>query len=81
MTLNPVDALGLTQDLGTVEVGKLADLVVLSKDPLADIRNTTSLKYVIKNGRVYDAATLDEVWPRRVPARPMAALTMWRIGR
>lgn len=81
MTLNPVDALGLTQDLGTVEVGKLADLVVLSKDPLADIRNTTSLKYVIKNGRVYGAAALDEVWPRRMPTRPMAAFTMWRIGR
>jgi hypothetical protein len=45
-------------------VGKLADLQVLDRNPLADIRNTNSIRYVMKNGRLYDGNTLDEVWPR-----------------
>lgn len=56
-------SLGLDGDLGSLEVGKLADILVLEKDPLEDLRNTNSLTHVIKNGRVYLADTLDEVWP------------------
>ena len=40
-----------------------SDLIILNKNPIDDIRNTNSLYYVIKNGRVYDAETLDEVYP------------------
>ena len=49
----------------------MADIIVLDKNPLADIRNTMSLHYVMKNGRLYDANTLDEVWPnqRTLPAQ------------
>ena len=44
-----------------------ADLLILDRDPLADICNTRSLSFVMQNGRLYDAATLDEQWPRRKP--------------
>ena len=63
-TYNGADAIGLLKDIGTLEPGKLADLQVLDKNPLEDIKNTNSIKYVMKNGRLYDGNTLDEVWPR-----------------
>lgn len=44
--------------------GKLADLLVLEKNPLEDILNTTSLRWVMKGGRLYEADTLDELWPK-----------------
>jgi Tol biopolymer transport system component len=69
-TLYGAEAIGLAQDLGSLEPGKLADLVVLSKDPLADIQNTTSVRYVMKNGRLFEGDTLNEVWPRRKTAGP-----------
>jgi hypothetical protein len=63
-TYNGADAIGLLKDIGTLEAGKLADLQVLDKNPLEDIKNTNTIKYVMKNGRLYDGNTLDEVWPR-----------------
>ena len=62
-TLNGAEAIGLAQDLGSIEPGKLADLVVLSKDPLQDIQNTTSIRYVMKNGELFEGDTLNQVWP------------------
>ena len=69
-TLHGADAIGLAKDLGSLEVGKLADLQVLDRNPLVDIRNTNSIRYVMKNGRLYDGNTLDEVWPRVKPLPP-----------
>jgi len=63
-TYNGADAIGLLKDIGTLEPGKLADLQVLDRNPLEDIKNTNTIKYVMKNGRLYDGNTLDEVWPR-----------------
>lgn len=62
-TLNGADAIGAGAELGSLEVGKLADLQVLDRNPLTDIRNSTSLRYVMKNGRLYDANTLDQIAP------------------
>ncbi len=53
--------LGMDRRLGSIEVGKLADLIVLEKNPLEDIRNSRTVLYTMVNGRVYDAATMDQI--------------------
>ncbi len=63
-TIFGAQAIGMDQDLGSLEPGKLADLIVLDQNPLDDIHNTTAIHYVMKNGRLYDGETLDEVYPR-----------------
>jgi Tol biopolymer transport system component len=66
-SLHGAHFLGVEKDLGSITVGKLGDLMVLDADPLADIRNTAKISYVMKAGRVWQASTLDEVWPTKKP--------------
>lgn len=66
-TIQPAHFLGADRDLGSLLPGKLADLLVLNSNPLDNIRNTTDALYVMQDGVLYDAATLDEVWPQRKP--------------
>ena len=60
-TLNPAKMWRATDSLGTVAPGKLADLVLLDANPLADITNTTTIHAVVANGRYFDRAALDSV--------------------
>lgn len=60
-TIDGARYLGLDHDIGSIEPGKLGDLIVLDADPLADIHNTKSVGTVVLNGRVYDAKTLDQL--------------------
>ena len=69
-TTVPAAHLGFADDLGSLEVGKLADLVVMREDPLEDIRNTDAIEYVMLNGRLYEADTLDEVVTGDTAATP-----------
>lgn len=64
-TLIGAEAIGLDGDLGSIEVGKLADLVILDGNPLEDLRNTNTVTHVMMNGRLYEADTLNEIYPRQ----------------
>lgn len=67
-TIHGAKAIGLQKDLGSLEAGKLADLVILDKNPLTNIRHTDAIYQVMKNGRLYEGSSLDEVYPRKQKA-------------
>jgi imidazolonepropionase-like amidohydrolase/Tol biopolymer transport system component len=60
-TINAATSLGLDNWIGSLQPGKLADLLVMDKNPLDDIRNTETIKYTMVNGRLYDAESMNEV--------------------
>jgi imidazolonepropionase-like amidohydrolase/Tol biopolymer transport system component len=60
-TMNGAHYIGMDDQIGSLEAGKLADIVVMDKNPLEDIRNTESIRYVMVNGRLYDAETMNEI--------------------
>jgi Tol biopolymer transport system component len=70
-TIGSSKTIGRDSELGSLEPGKFADLLILDKDPLLDIHNTLSIREVMKNGRLYDALTLDEVWPAQRTRKPL----------
>jgi imidazolonepropionase-like amidohydrolase len=64
-TSTAAEIIGMEDDIGTLEAGKLADLIVLDRNPLDDLRNTNSIRYVMKAGTLWEGDTMDEVWPNK----------------
>ncbi|MEO6446652.1 MAG: amidohydrolase family protein [Gemmatimonadaceae bacterium] len=62
-TLYGAESIGYGAELGSLEPGKFADLVVLDANPLDDIKHSVEIRYVMKNGELFDGATLDRIWP------------------
>ncbi len=76
-TINPAKSLGLNKWIGSLEVGKLADLLVVDKNPLEDIRNTETIKYTMINGRLYDAEQMNETGNYNKPRKKF----YWETGK
>jgi imidazolonepropionase-like amidohydrolase/Tol biopolymer transport system component len=68
-TINVATGMGMAADFGSLEVGKVADLLVLDADPLDDIRNSTAIQYVMQAGSLYEGDSLDMIWPREEALR------------
>jgi dipeptidyl aminopeptidase/acylaminoacyl peptidase len=66
-TLDGAKMIGIDKDVGSIETGKLADLVILNGNPLDNIRESANIAYVMKGGRLYRGDNLDEVWPQAKP--------------
>ena len=75
-TIVPAKSLGMAKDIGSLEVGKLADLVVLDADPSADIRNSEKVAKVMLGGRLYDSTTMNEEVTGTAKRRPY----FWQSG-
>jgi len=66
--------LGMANDLGSLEPGKLADLLILKANPLEDIHNTDEIADIVINGRLFDAGTLSE----RITGNRLAPAFWWQ---
>ena len=75
-TVNGSKIVGRPDDLGSIEPGKLADLVIMDKNPLDDIHNTNTIHWVMKNGELFEGDTLNQVWPEQKEAGAVVFLEL-----
>ena len=73
-TVNGAHIVGRPAEIGSIEPGKLADLVIFDKSPLDDIHNTNTIRWVMKNGELFEGDTLDQVWPEE---KKLETLFFW----
>jgi len=73
-TVNGSHIVGRPAEIGSIEPGKLADLVIFDKNPLDDIHNTNTIHWVMKNGELFEGETLNQVWPEQ---KKLAPLFFW----
>jgi imidazolonepropionase-like amidohydrolase len=69
-TILPATYIGLGSMLGSLEQGKLADILLLEGNPLEDIRATNTVRWTVKNGEMFDANSMDQTWPQSVVREP-----------
>ena len=70
-TVNGSHIVGRPAEIGSIEPGKLADLVIFDKNPLDDIHNTNTIHWVMKNGELFEGETLNQVWPEQKKLEPL----------
>lgn len=70
-TVNGARIVGRPDEIGSLEPGKLADLVIFDKSPLDDIHNTSSIHWVMKNGELFEGDTLNQIWPEQKKLEPL----------
>ena len=66
-TINGANYLGMDKEIGSLEVGKSAHILLLNENPLNNIRNSDKIKYVMQNGRLYDAESMNEIGNHEKP--------------
>ncbi|HUE79647.1 MAG TPA: amidohydrolase family protein [Sphingomicrobium sp.] len=80
-TIGGAKKLGLSNDIGSIEPGKLADFIVLEGNPLYDIRNTERIELVVKNGDLFDVSGKYSGLPQMAPlGKPTLAGETWKLG-
>ena len=70
VTLGAAYSMQMENQQGSIEAGKLANMTVLDENPLDDIRNSTAIRYVMKNGELFEGETLTQVWPGHKAPQP-----------
>lgn len=79
-TMGGANFIGAGQSIGSIKTGKIADLIVLNSNPLDNIKNTLDMQYVMTMGHLYDADTLNQVWPNTREYGPVPWISTFQLA-